>query len=104
AAEAMIKQLENEKKQNNSFNSKNFSFIGGSIITTASVAGLAYGAGALDYSASKSAVISMTKAMAHELRGSAIRVNAICPGLIETGMTKELFELARNKKTDSKIG
>ncbi len=58
---------------------------GGSIILTASVAGLNSGAGFIDYSASKAAVISMAKTSAWELGGTGIRVNAVCPGLIETG-------------------
>ena len=36
--------------------------------------------------------------------GTGVRVNAICPGLIETGMTKPLFDHARARGTDGKIG
>jgi NAD(P)-dependent dehydrogenase (short-subunit alcohol dehydrogenase family) len=57
---------------------------GGSIINTASIAGLSGDGGPLVYSAAKSAVISMSKSAAVELGGDKIRVNAICPGFIVT--------------------
>jgi len=57
---------------------------GGSIINTASVAGLGGGAGPQAYSAAKAAVINLTKTTAVELAPHGIRVNAICPGLIFT--------------------
>ena len=57
---------------------------GGSIINTASIAGLSGDAGPLVYSAAKAAVISMSKAAAVELAEYKIRVNAICPGFIAT--------------------
>jgi NAD(P)-dependent dehydrogenase (short-subunit alcohol dehydrogenase family) len=57
---------------------------GGSIINTASIAGLSGDAGPLVYSAAKAAVISMSKAAAVELAQYRIRVNAICPGFIAT--------------------
>jgi len=57
---------------------------GGSIINTASIAGLGGGAGPQAYSAAKAAVISLTKTTAVELAPHGIRVNAICPGLIFT--------------------
>jgi NAD(P)-dependent dehydrogenase (short-subunit alcohol dehydrogenase family) len=57
---------------------------GGSMINTASVAGLSGGAGPLAYSAAKAAVINLTRAAAVELAEFRIRVNAICPGGILT--------------------
>jgi len=57
---------------------------GGSIINTASVAGLSGGGGPLAYSAAKAAVINFTAGAAVELARRRIRVNAICPGLIHT--------------------
>lgn len=76
----------------------------GSIICTASVAGLRFGAGPVAYSASKAGVINLVSVAANQLRGTGVRVNAICPGLIETGMTKPIFDYARSKGTDQKIG
>jgi NAD(P)-dependent dehydrogenase (short-subunit alcohol dehydrogenase family) len=77
---------------------------GGSIILTASTAGLRSGAGTIDYSASKAAVNSMAKTAAYQLQRTDIRVNTICPGLIETGMTDLTFEYARQRGTIGKIG
>ena len=56
----------------------------GSIINTASIAGLAGGAGPHAYSAAKAAVANLTRAVAAELSAYRIRVNAIAPGLIAT--------------------
>jgi NAD(P)-dependent dehydrogenase (short-subunit alcohol dehydrogenase family) len=57
---------------------------GGSIINTASVAGLSGDGGPLVYSAAKAAVINLSKSSAVELAPDYIRVNAICPGFIAT--------------------
>jgi NAD(P)-dependent dehydrogenase (short-subunit alcohol dehydrogenase family) len=77
---------------------------GGSIICTASVAGLRSGAGGAAYSASKAGVINLVQTAAQQLSGSGIRVNAICPGLIETGMTKVIYDKARERGQESRIG
>jgi NAD(P)-dependent dehydrogenase (short-subunit alcohol dehydrogenase family) len=77
---------------------------GGSIICTASVAGLRAGAGGAAYSASKAGLINLVKVAATQLAGSNIRVNAICPGLIETRMTSELYEWARSTGREGNIG
>jgi NAD(P)-dependent dehydrogenase (short-subunit alcohol dehydrogenase family) len=57
---------------------------GGSIINTASVAGLTGGSGPQAYSAAKAAVVNLTMTTAEELAPHHIRVNAICPGFIFT--------------------
>ncbi len=57
---------------------------GGSIISTASVAGLRGGAGPHSYSAAKAAVINLTRSVALEVGEHKIRVNCICPGGINT--------------------
>lgn len=77
---------------------------GGAIVCTASVAGLRAGAGGPAYSASKAGVINLVQTAAQQLTGSGIRVNAVCPGLIETGMTQSLFDAARSKGREDMIG
>ncbi|KAK0662533.1 hypothetical protein QBC41DRAFT_28367 [Cercophora samala] len=77
---------------------------GGSIIATASVAGLRSNAGDTSYSASKAAVVSMAQTISYQLAGTGVRINALCPGLIETGMTSVVFEAARQRGTQKKIG
>lgn len=77
---------------------------GGSIIMTASVAGIRSGAGGPPYSASKAGVINLTKVAAQQMTGTGVRVNAICPGLTETGMTKPTFDYAKAKDVMHKVG
>lgn len=84
--------------------SKEKPYPGGSIIGTASAAGMRSNAGPTDYSASKAAVISLAQTMSYQLVGTGIRVNAICPGLIETGMTLTTYEAARKRGTQDKVG
>lgn len=59
---------------------------GGSIINTASLASMIKMAGSGAYSASKAAVVSLTKMAALELGNRGIRVNAVCPGYIDTAL------------------
>lgn len=63
---------------------------GGAIVNTSSGAGLAGTPTLLAYGASKHAVVGMTKTVAVELAGDNIRVNAICPGVIETRMMQSI--------------
>ena len=65
---------------------------GGKIINVSSVAGLYGNAGQMNYSASKAAIIGMTKTGAKELGARGITVNAIAPGLIQTPMTDVLTD------------
>jgi NAD(P)-dependent dehydrogenase (short-subunit alcohol dehydrogenase family) len=72
---------------------------GGSIINTASIAGLQAGWGPIAYSTAKAGVIHMSRAAAAQLSPQKIRVNAICPGLIATsifgasmGMSREVAD------------
>ena len=76
----------------------------GSIICTASVAGIRAGAGPVPYSASKAGVINLVQTCAQQLGGTGVRVNAICPGLIETGMTRIIYDSARERGREDKIG
>ncbi|SHJ06891.1 NAD(P)-dependent dehydrogenase, short-chain alcohol dehydrogenase family [Desulfatibacillum alkenivorans DSM 16219] len=76
----------------------------GSIVNTASVAGIRAGAGSNAYSASKAALINFTKTAACDLGSFNVRVNAVCPGLIETGMTKMVFDYARDTGKEAKLG
>jgi NAD(P)-dependent dehydrogenase (short-subunit alcohol dehydrogenase family) len=59
---------------------------GGSIVSTASIAGLQAGYGPILYSIAKAAIIHMTKVTAAQLAAYNIRVNCICPGLIATNI------------------
>ena len=86
----------------------------GSIITTASVAGLQQNEGFFDYSATKAAVISMTKTAAFELGSRGIRCNAVAPGPVSTPMlppghilnslAKNLSALGRIATVDDLVG
>ena len=67
---------------------------GGVIVNTASIAGLRGSRNLVAYTASKHAVIGLTRTAALELAPSQIRVNAICPSPIETPMVKQLEESA----------
>jgi NAD(P)-dependent dehydrogenase (short-subunit alcohol dehydrogenase family) len=64
---------------------------GGSIVNTASVAGIFVARGLAAYSVSKAAVIHLTKAMALELAPSRIRVNALAPGYFPTELTQHFL-------------
>ena len=68
---------------------------GGRVINIASVVGITGNKGQANYAASKAGLIGLTKAVAKELASRGILVNAVAPGYIETDMTAELPEAAR---------
>jgi NAD(P)-dependent dehydrogenase (short-subunit alcohol dehydrogenase family) len=65
---------------------------GGSIINTASVSGLHGDGGSVVYAASKAAVVNLTRALSTDHAPAGIRVNAICPGTIETPPVRRMME------------
>jgi NAD(P)-dependent dehydrogenase (short-subunit alcohol dehydrogenase family) len=76
----------------------------GAIVNVSSVAGIRSGAGGNAYSASKAALINFSQTAACDLGGHNVRVNAVCPGLIETGMTQSIFDYARKSGKENKLG
>jgi NAD(P)-dependent dehydrogenase (short-subunit alcohol dehydrogenase family) len=76
----------------------------GAIVNTASVAGIRSGAGGNAYSASKAAVINLTQTSACDLGQYNVRVNAVCPGLVKTGMTQPVFDYAAANDKSHKLG
>ena len=76
----------------------------GALLCTASVAALRAHAGGVAYSASKAGVVSLVQTVAAQLAGTGVRINAVLPGLIDTGMTAPLFERARARGSEDRIG
>ena len=76
---------------------------GGCFVNMASVTGVVGSPGQVAYSASKGAVIALTKSSAKELAPMGIRVNAVAPGIIKTERFEELYE-ASGDKIDQRIG
>jgi NAD(P)-dependent dehydrogenase (short-subunit alcohol dehydrogenase family) len=76
----------------------------GSIILTSSAASLRANAGAISYSASKAAVNNLAQTAANALAGTGVRVNAVLPGLIETQLTRKVFEDARARGAEGNLG
>ena len=70
---------------------------GGSIVNIASVTAVLGSPGQVAYSATKGAIISMTKSAAKELASQGIRVNAVAPGIVKTERFAELYESDGNK-------
>lgn len=75
---------------------------GGSIVNIASVTAVLGSPGQVAYSATKGAIISMTKSAAKELAPQGIRVNAVAPGIVKTERFAELYE-ANGEKIDARI-
>lgn len=71
------------------------------IINISSVAGVLGNSGQANYSASKSGVIGLTKSAAREYASKLININAVAPGMIETDMTGEMNEKARQAVIDT---
>ena len=71
---------------------------GGSIVNNSSVSAFANVGGNVSYAASKGAIMSLTRVLAIELSKDKIRVNAICPGVIDTDMNRRNADLATNKE------
>ena len=76
---------------------------GGCFVNMASVTGVVGSPGQVAYSASKGAVISLTKSAAKELAPLNIRVNAVAPGIVRTERFDELYQ-ATGDKIDDRIG
>ena len=75
---------------------------GGAIVNIASVTGVLGSPGQVAYSATKGAVITLTKSAAKELAMQGIRVNAVAPGVVKTERFLELYETA-GEKIDERI-
>lgn len=67
----------------------------GCIVNTASIYGLVGGKGAASYSAAKGGVVNLTQQVAIDYADEGIRVNSVCPGFVDTPMTKDLLESER---------
>ena len=71
---------------------------GGTIVNNSSVSAFANVGGNISYAASKGAIMSMTRVLAIEYAKRDIRVNAICPGVIDTGMNRRNLDLSEDRE------
>jgi 3alpha(or 20beta)-hydroxysteroid dehydrogenase len=76
---------------------------GGAVVNTASIAGLRGSPNIIAYTASKHAVVGMTRAASLELARHGIRVNAVCPAPIETPMVQQLDADVRRERLTATI-
>lgn len=77
---------------------------GGSIVNIASVTAVLGSPGQVAYSATKGAVISLTKSAAKELASQGIRVNAVAPGIVKTERFDEIYQTTNAGKIEDRIG
>ncbi len=73
---------------------------GGRIVNMASVVGLTGNRGQANYAASKGGLVALTKSVAKELASRDVLVNAVAPGFVETDMTAELSDEAREELSE----
>lgn len=76
---------------------------GGSIVNIASVTAVLGSPGQVAYSATKGAIISLTKSAAKELASQGIRINAVAPGIVKTERFAELYETTNAEKIEDRI-
>lgn len=73
----------------------------GVVINTASIAGLVAGGGGAAYTAAKHGVIGLTRQISFDFGPMGVRANAICPGAVESSMTRDLFADGRAAVMDA---